>query len=117
MICPFCRSEMLPGGLHLTTRPLHPDPIHWVPLNESTGKYAAWGSRKARTMIGSLDEKASGRGLEKQLFSVFPDAEGWYCPTCKKAIGIFIDVETAVFSDSDPRDTLWPLRRRKEDAD
>ena len=42
MICPFCRSEMLPGGLQLTARPLHPDPIHWVPLNESTGKYAAW---------------------------------------------------------------------------
>ena len=115
MICPFCRSEMLPGGLHLTTRPLHPDSIRWVPLEESTGRSAPWGSRKARAMIGSLEGQAAGRGLEKQLFSSLPDAEGWYCPACRKTIGIFLDPETVDFPDSDPKDTLWPLRRRSEE--
>ena len=117
MVCPFCRGEMLPGGLHLTAHPLHPDPIHWVPLEESTGCYAAWGSRRALTMIGSLEEQAAGRGLEGQLFSSLPDAEGWYCPACRKAIGVFLDVEAAHFPDSDPKATHWPLRRRREETD
>lgn len=115
MICPFCRGEMIPGGLHLTTRPLHPDPIRWVPLDENTGKYASWGSRKARPMVGSLDEKAAGRSLEEQLFSALPDAEGWYCPGCKKAVGIFLDLDSASFPSPEPGDTLWPYRRRKHE--
>ena len=31
MRCPFCGNEMTPGGLYLTTHPLHPDPIRGVP--------------------------------------------------------------------------------------
>ena len=62
MRCPFCGNEMTPGGLYLTTHPLHPDPIRWVPQAEDrdTG-YAPWGSREAIPMVGSLEDEAARR--------------------------------------------------------
>lgn len=115
MRCPFCGNEMTPGGLYLTTHPLHPDPIRWVPQAEDrdTG-YAPWGSREAIPMVGSLEDEAARRTLSQQLFSALPDAEGWFCPFCRKAIGIFDRLDVSDEAPEEPWNSSGLFGRKKE---
>ena len=96
MRCPFCGNEMTPGGLYLTTHPLHPDPIRWVPQAEDrdTG-YAPWGSRAALPMVGSVEDEAAR-------------------PFCRKAIGIFDRLDVSDEAPEEPWNSLGLFGRKRE---
>ncbi len=89
--CPFCGGEMRPGGMYLSLRLQHADPIRWVPLEG--GFYAPWDADGAVTLNGTLEAQAADRPLAEQLFASFPQAEAWYCPACEKAVAVFQKAE------------------------
>lgn len=80
MKCPCCGEEMIPGGITLTSvsSPLNSrTTLHWYPQEQ----FEKQGLRSLGRTGGKRLSALGGMGGER--------FQGWYCPRCNQAVGLF----------------------------
>ncbi len=77
---------MTEGGVALPSGRGFTNTAQWMPPGENGER---WDSARAVALSGFLPEDGEPQSLGDILFGFSPDAVGWYCDTCQKAVAVF----------------------------
>jgi hypothetical protein len=77
---------MTEGGVALPSGRGFTNTAQWMPPGENGER---WDSARAVALSGFLPKDGEPQSLGDILFGFSPDAVGWYCDTCQKAVAVF----------------------------